>query len=130
MTAALTYTTSTQLEELSCGVCGVVFAVVDNWVDARRRDHNTWYCPNGHPRYFPGKSDVERERERRISAEAKAARMEDRAEITERRRRAEKGQRTRLLNRIRNGVCPHCNRSFADLAAHIQTKHAEVPSTP
>jgi hypothetical protein len=36
---------------------------------------------------------------------------------------AQKGQKTRIKNRIARGVCPCCNRSFADLGAHMQQKH-------
>jgi predicted RNA-binding Zn-ribbon protein involved in translation (DUF1610 family) len=127
MKAALSYHTVT-LTPITCVSCGIEFAVPEDYEAKLRRSHKHFYCPNGHDLHFPGKSDVERERESRIMAEARAAQAEDRAEVTERRRRAEKGQRTRLLNRIHNGVCPHCKRTFADLAKHMASKHPDARS--
>jgi len=43
-------------------------------------------------------------------------------------RRAEKAAKTRIKNRIGNGVCPCCNRTFKDLASHMKCKHPEYAS--
>jgi NMD protein affecting ribosome stability and mRNA decay len=118
-----------QLETTSCARCGIVFAVPEWFNQDRRETHKTFYCPNGHSLTYTAKSEAELERERRIRAEARAARFEDKAEVLERRRRAEKAAKTRVLNRIKNGVCPHCRRTFADLARHMQSKHADVEAT-
>jgi hypothetical protein len=126
MTAALTYHTVT-LEMHECGAygCGVVYGLSEDFVRERRRDHKTWYCPHGHSRYFPSKSDVEKERDRRIQAEADRARAQDRLELQRRQTAAAKGQLTKVKNRLKNGVCPFCSRTFANLAAHMETKHSE-----
>ena len=34
-----------------------------------------------------------------------------------------KGHATRISKRVKNGVCICCNRTFADLARHMATKH-------
>lgn len=39
--------------------------------------------------------------------------------------RAQKAAKTRMKNRIANGVCPCCNRHFANVQRHIRTKHPE-----
>jgi hypothetical protein len=39
------------------------------------------------------------------------------------------GQVTRIKNRVKNGVCICCNRSFSDLHQHMLTKHPDF-STP
>lgn len=113
--------------DLTCCNCGIMFAIEERHQKELRRTHELFYCPRGHSQYFPAKSDVDKERDRRIAAEARAARMEDQAEIAERRRRAEKGQRTKLLKRIENGVCPHCKRTFSNLAEHVKTMHTPDP---
>lgn len=41
----------------------------------------------------------------------------------ERRLAAQRGVTTRLKNRVANGVCPCCNRTFANLQRHMSTKH-------
>lgn len=33
------------------------------------------------------------------------------------------GQVTKLKNRVGHGVCPCCNRSFGNLARHIESEH-------
>jgi len=43
-----------------CGQCGIAFALPLEYVESRRNDHKSFYCPNGHSRYFPEKNDVER----------------------------------------------------------------------
>lgn len=54
--------------EVSCGKCGIVFLVPTVWRDERRDDHQTWHCPNGHPRVYTGKPATE---ELRKQVEAK-----------------------------------------------------------
>lgn len=43
-----------------CGECGTVYAVPQIFIDERQNDHKAFYCPNGHERYFPQKSDEEK----------------------------------------------------------------------
>lgn len=45
--------------------------------------------------------------------------------MTEYQRRAQKGQNTRLKKRIAAGVCPCCNRSFANLREHMAGQHPD-----
>lgn len=42
-----------------CARCGVSFAFSKTTVNARRQDHDTFYCPFGHGNFYPEKSDVE-----------------------------------------------------------------------
>lgn len=116
----------TTLETTNCYKCGVMFGMPESLYNDLLKNHANFWCPNGHQQHFIGKTEAERERERRIAAEAKAARAEDRAEIAERRRRYEKGQKTRILNRVKNGVCPFCGRSFPNVEAHMKSKHDDV----
>lgn len=111
----------------TCPSCGVPFALTDGYDDRRRDDGKTFYCPNGHnlsytdtlhKRLTAAQEALARERARHEQTRA------DRDAI-ERQRRATKGQLTRVKKRVANGVCPCCNRSFADLAAHMATRHPE-----
>ena len=34
-------------ESITCGSCGVAFAMTSAFIEARREDHKTFYCPNG-----------------------------------------------------------------------------------
>lgn len=40
---------------------------------------------------------------------------------------ATKGQLTKTKKRIANGVCPCCNRSFANLERHMAGQHPDYP---
>lgn len=46
-----------------CTKCGTVYAVLQNFIDERQDDHNTFYCPNGHGQHFPQMSDEEKLKE-------------------------------------------------------------------
>lgn len=46
--------------DMTCGECGVEFCMPAGLHAARKSDHKTFYCPNGHPRYFPGKTEQEK----------------------------------------------------------------------
>lgn len=110
-----------------CATCGIEIALLKSFVAQRRRDHQGFFCPNGHNLVFNAKS-----REEKLAEELEAANA--RAEAAERMRRevaeqaarqvaAAKGQVTKLKNRVGNGVCPCCNRSFTNLQRHMHTKH-------
>jgi hypothetical protein len=113
------------LEPLSCGRCGIQFAVPDWWLHERRDKgaaDRTFYCPNGHCRVF---CESELDLVKRELAAAKST-------IEWHRHRAERSDRqlTRLRKRIERGVCPECNRSFQNLRRHRETKHSHLGLPP
>jgi hypothetical protein len=116
----------------SCCVCGVIYAVTVDFDKARRSDRARFFCPNGHGQSYQGKTEEQKLRERLERAEQDRDRAEagrraatDQAAAAERSARAYRGHLTRLRNRIANGVCPCCNRSFANVRAHIAGQHPE-----
>lgn len=118
--------------EIVCGGCGVLHWMSAEYVALRRRDHKTWYCPNGCPRAYLGKSPEEKLRddlaqaEKRIqTAQQQEARLYERIDEERRRTAAQKGQVTRLKNRAAAGVCPCCNRTFQNLARHMAGQHPQ-----
>ena len=120
------------LARMECGGCGISYAVPQAWLKDRKRNHETFYCPNGCPRHFPGESDIERERRLREEAERRAEGQRlwrkqaiDRADRAERSAAAYKGHLTRTKRRVGNGVCPCCNRHFKNLADHMAGQHPE-----
>lgn len=119
----LTYVTVT------CGKCGVAFAFEADYYHQRRKDHNTWYCPNGHPRVYGAENAAEREaREQRERAERLAVQLTRRGDDLARERRshsATKGQLTKTRKRADHAMCPvdGCRRSFANGARHVANQH-------
>lgn len=119
-----------------CIECGVPFAIPKQLDDRLRQTRESFYCPNGHHQHYVGKTEAEKireqaEREKKILQaqlnEANRSKEYWNSEYKHQRQRAitAKAQKTRLANRVKNGVCPCCNRSFTDLAAHMQTKHPD-----
>lgn len=125
-------TLDVRLSTISCSECGITFAVPDVWDRDRRRDHKTFYCPNGHGQVYKGESDLEQAkaeaealRGRLAAARQSAKFLREEKERVERSRSAIKGQLTKVKRRVAHGVCPCCNRHFDDLARHMGTKHPE-----
>lgn len=57
--------------EVICGACEAVVCFPPARYRELKRTHETWYCPNGHPRAWLGKSDEEKrieELERQVAA--------------------------------------------------------------
>lgn len=125
-----TLTRTTELVTIICGKCGILFAMPEKFEESRRNDHATFYCPSGHSRYFPGKSEEEKLKRQLQQERARADRAEEDAEhqrkygnVAMRRLRAQKGVTTKLKKRVANGVCPCCNRTFVNLGRHMSSKH-------
>lgn len=118
-----------EMELKNCPVCFIVYAAPVQLMNARRRDGEAFYCPNGHSLSFKDNENdrVRRERDR---LKQENARLEDAVaaqrrnrEAAERQAAAYKGQATKLRARVSNGVCACCNRSFANLRRHMETQH-------
>lgn len=91
-----------------------------------------WYCVNGHATVFSETTTKENERLKRELAGAQEFANGMSSRLTEARKTHEVamkkiggrlGAATKKLNRVANGVCPQCKRSFANLQKHMQSKH-------
>lgn len=127
MTTYLGTETTVQLVPLTCGHkdCDAVFAFAQHMYDRLKENRQTWYCPNGHARVFTGRT-----REQQLEAQLEASRRiasneRERRALAERQRAAARGQVTKIKRRVGRGVCPCCNRTFADLARHMEGQHPE-----
>lgn len=111
------------LETITCGKCGIEFAVPDH-LD----DHATFWCPNGHARGFVGETEAQRlAKELETQKRATEFQREQRL-LAERSLVAQKAQTTKARNqlaRTANGICPCCNRTFQNVMRHMATKHPD-----
>lgn len=128
-----TYTYTGQLVVQDCISCGITFGVPPWWDNERRRDHERFYCPNGHSQHYTGKTEEQKLREQQKEQTIEAARAQRDYWMAEQQRErrshaATKGQLTKARKRIGKRVCPNCNRSFPALAAHMASEHPEVAS--
>ena len=104
----------------------VLFGMPEWLEHARQVDHQTFYCPLGHPNHYPaGKTESERLRDQLNAEIAYSKRKSEALEREKRLHAATKGELTKTKNRIANGVCPCCNRSFAQLTRHMKSQHPE-----
>lgn len=134
MSRGLKFQVEIELLTEECINCGMAFGVPANVIAQRRRDHQSFYCPAGHSQVYLDETREEALKRQLQEAEAKHTREMQ----TERNRRlraeedamnlaksnsAIRGQVTKLKNRAAAGVCAFCNRTFQNVARHVQSKH-------
>jgi hypothetical protein len=127
-----TQTFTETLTLIHCANCGMPFGISEDFEERRRNDHMGFYCPNGHSNVFKGTSEAEKlkrelaEKERSITY-LRDAQTSLHNKLTQKNHeiRAHKGAKTRILNRVKNGVCPCCNRHFTNLERHMKNQHPE-----
>ena len=111
-------------ERWCCGECGVEQYVPKHWLDSKRNDKTGFHCINGHSRIYK-ESEADRLRRERDRLKQDAARLEDERRAADARARQAEDRERRLKRRISAGTCPCCQRSVAQLARHMKTKHPE-----
>lgn len=129
------------VEEICCWKeCRISFGIEAGRHAQLKRNGEQFFCTNGHHQYYPrGKSveqklreELEQERQRAQRAEQRVAERDDavreardEAEHQKHRANAYKGQVTKIRKRVGAGICPCCNRSFANLARHMAGQHPD-----
>ena len=63
-------------EVVVCCVCGISFKIPQSRLSQMKRNHETFYCPNGHPQWFPGESREEILKKELEKANASLSRLE------------------------------------------------------
>jgi hypothetical protein len=111
------------VEECCKAGCGALFAFTEDFHKARLRDRRSFYCPNGHPQGYVGRTVEDALRDEVRSAQ-KAAESARNALDAERQAHAEtERDRRRIVKRVEAGLCINCRRSFENLADHMATEH-------
>lgn len=117
------------LKEIECCSCHTLFAMTQELYEQKLRqrhdqDKRAFYCPQGHAQWFTGETEAQR-LQRQIQWEKERADRNHQSYISaERSARAQRGLVTRMRNRVHNGVCPDCKRTFQNLRRHMATKHS------
>lgn len=119
------------MKAVTCARCKVQFALSEETHTTLVQSSANFFCPFGHSQHFPqGPSEADLLRKRNETLQQQMARVEsdvafyrERSQAEARSAAAFKGVATRMKNRVAKGVCPCCNRSFANLQAHMETKH-------
>jgi len=107
------------MDQTSCASCGVIFGVPSGYLENRRKDLASFFCPNGHSLSYR-ESLLDKERHQRQLLEQKLAQKDD--EIAEALANTAKIER-KMKRLATKGVCPCCTRSFLNVKRHMATKH-------
>lgn len=112
------------LTEIVCCDCTAHFAM-DSDLNRRCLDTGrSFYCPNGHGQSYTD-TELSKLKKERKNLLDRVSWAETEAENAKRERTALKSKLTKTKNRIANGVCPCCNRTFANVGRHMTTKHPD-----
>lgn len=82
----------------TCIQCGMLYAIPSDFEERRRKDHRTFYCPNGHSMYYAQKNREEILKEELERAETCCEIYKGRAKTRDYRARYYKGQLTKIKN--------------------------------
>lgn len=124
MAQRFAYDTETHIQIVAhwCNGCGIAYGLPRGFIEARRKDHETWTCPNGCKRHFPaGESDADKLRR----AEAREVALQDQLRAAAHEVEQTKAALLRDRHRFANGVCPSCTRSFSNVARHMASQHPD-----
>ena len=108
----------------SCCNCHVQFAMTDALRRQRLKDGKPFYCPNGHSQYYSENDDKKWKRileNERSTTEY----YRNQTQIARLSLRATKGEVTKLKKRVMAGMCPCCDRKFANLEKHMAKIHPD-----
>lgn len=115
------------LEVVTCASCRMVYAIPASLVSSARaypgNKPNGWTlcCPLGHEWHYTGPSVTEKLAEERRRLQA----TRDLLEHEQRSHAATRGHLTRQKRRAAAGTCPCCDRTFQQLARHMESKHPD-----
>ncbi len=115
------------LSTINCGECGGTYAINERYREQKEEEGGSWTCPYCQCGWgYTGNSKINK-----LEREIKTLRKQK--EWTEldlknqkNQTRAFKGEATKAKNKLARtkvGVCPCCNRTFKQLAAHMKNKH-------
>lgn len=111
------------LEQETCLSCSGVFAVNKEWIRRKRQSGGGWYCPYCQQGWHATETENMKLEAKLKSVNNRLATEKARHDQTKASLSAQKGVTTRLKNRVKNGVCPCCNRHFKNLFAHMKNQH-------
>ncbi len=119
---------------VNCCVCGTPFCMESQLNERRHSDGKLFYCPNGHDQLYretdavklrKANEEIERQKQKIVKEQERTQFWQQEKRKADKATSAYKGQVTKIKRRVNAGVCPCCNRTFSNLAAHIKTKHKD-----
>lgn len=132
----ITMTHTLELEAITCGSCGIPFALEDHHLRMLRQTGKGFYCPSGCGISYNKsenqrlKSQLEQEQARVASERARREEAERASDYFRKSRDGVRGALAKVKKRVVHGVCPCCTRNFANLGRHMETKHPDYAQAP
>lgn len=123
-----TFTEEITLIKISCDECSGIFAISKSWYRRKREEGGSWFCPYCRTGWHAAESECNKLKRQLEQAENKLASERARHDQTKMSLCVQKGENTKLKNRIKKGVCPCCHRYFKNLHRHMVGQHPDYKS--
>ncbi len=114
------------LQTKTCPVCFINYAAPELLFEKKLEKKDNWFCPNGHSLVFTGETEAEKLAKEVARLKSEVEWQKGRVALKAKDVIAQKGLAAKAKNklaRVEKGVCPKCNRSFQNVARHMQTQH-------
>jgi len=111
-----------------CCNCGILFAMTKDFQRRRLNDHKSFCCPSGHSQHYSGQTEGQKLRKQLERKQRQLEAESGRASLLEQQRNQLSKSYGKIRERVKNGVCPCCNRTFQNLLNHMRTEHPEFGS--
>ena len=115
--------TTTYVVETCCN-CHVQFGMTKELQKQRLKDGGWFYCPNGHAQHY-SESDEFRWKKLNENLRETVEYYRNQNQVARLSLRAAKGQVTKLKKKVAAGLCPCCEKSFANLKKHMEKSHPD-----
>lgn len=127
MSGGLALKFQAELVTEECCNCHTLFAMSKDLRDRLLGEDRGkyFYCPQGHSQHYTGESEAQKLKRQLADANQRNSDLASRVMSANVAKGKAEAKAKRLLKRVRAGVCPHCNRTFTQLARHIECKHPD-----
>lgn len=105
-----------------CISCGIPFAIPKNYKDRLKVTHDTFYCPNGHSQFYPAETEAEKLKKEVVKKDGELAQLTS-AKIQIENQLDKANEK---LNKVAQGQCPCCDKTYKHLANHMSRKHPDL----
>ena len=121
---------STELAPITCGCCGGTYAIAETYRQNAYNKAGSWHCPYCQCSWGYSETEIDRLKKQIMAKENEAQLLRQKADQFSNNWRRENAARIVIerklrkeQERIRNGVCPECHRTFDNVAQHMKSCH-------
>ncbi len=119
------YVDSIRMVTEECCECGTNFAMTQDLQSKFLRSRKSFFCPNGHSQHYIEKTVEQKLKDQLVKKTRRINSLNSNVNNLKKQKNKVVKQYNHVRNRIKNGVCPCCNRTFTNLLNHMETQHPE-----